>query len=115
VIHSTTTRGQEIQTIQEKKSYFSCNVLGYGDVIDYHCLSLKSDGSEVEIRTGFHETLAGEADYRIPTDWESMENANHGYQLLKMKSNGFFPRYEAHIKRWKEEISEDVFVKKTKL
>lgn len=102
VIHSSTTRGQDIFTLDGHKE-FVFNRTNCESILSYHCLAIKVDGSCLNLRTGFHDS----SDNHIENinDWNSITKISNGYQEIEFSKDNFYKLYDRKVDEWKKHIT----------
>ncbi len=102
VIHSSTTRGEDISTLDGKKE-FVFNRINCESILSYHCLAIKVDGSYLNLRTGFHESSNSRIGKII--DWNSITEISNGFQEIEFVKDEFYKLYNRKVDEWKKQIT----------
>ncbi len=105
VIHSSTTRGEEIDILNQGKKLFCYNRINCDSILSYHCLVIKADETSLKLRTGFHEIQPEMNISETIYDWNSMMKISNGYQEIEVNRDTFFKLYEEQVEVWKTQIT----------
>lgn len=104
VIHSSTTRGEDINPLS-KDNHFCCNRINCDSILIYHCLAMKNNEGQLILRTGFHESHPSFNISKMVYDWDSLINVSNGFLELEINNHVFFKLYQEEIKKWRQEVS----------
>ncbi|TVZ47496.1 hypothetical protein JM82_2106 [Olleya sp. Hel_I_94] len=105
VIHSSTTRGEDINTLDDSEKLFCFNRINCDSILSYHCLATRSDETGFKLRIGFHEMHPEMSLPKIINDWNSMANISNGFQEIKINKDTFFELYQKQVEIWKKQIT----------
>ncbi len=105
VIHSSTSRGEDIKILNERKNISIYNRVNCDSILSYHCLALKLDETKLILRTGFHETHPKIGDSELPFSWNMMNKLSNNYKEIEVDKDVFFKDYNKIIEKWKKEIT----------
>ncbi|XRE42886.1 hypothetical protein ACIVBQ_001090 [Tenacibaculum discolor] len=103
VIHSSSTRGADIIPLSD--NHFSCNRINCDSILSYHCLAIKSNETELTLRTGFHEIHPSLNILHEVYDWDSMSTISNGFLEIEVDKHVFLKLYKKQIDEWKEKVT----------
>lgn len=105
VIHSSTTRGEDIRVLNEGNNISIYNRINCDSILSYHCLALKIDETKLKLRTGFHETHPEVGHSELPFSWNMMNKISNNYQEIEVDKDAFFKQYNEITEKWKKQIT----------
>ena len=99
VIHSSSSRGDRINTLENYEDGFYSNRINCDSILSYHCLAIKNEKLVLKIRSGFHEICPGKNLLEIVNDWDTMERISNGFQEIEVNKEVFIKLYEEKMKK----------------
>lgn len=100
IIHSTTTRGEDIRPLDEQADGATFNRINLDSVLSFHCLAVQTVGNNLQVRTGFHEAFPDVDFSTLPFQWDQMDRLSNGFQALQVNKETFFALYFQAIENW---------------
>jgi len=105
VIHSSTTQGEDIETLSQDEKLFCNNRINCDSILSYHCLSIRDDETKLKLRTGFHEIHPEMNLSEIIYDWNSMIKISNRYKEIEVNKDVFFKLYKEQVEKWKKQVT----------
>jgi hypothetical protein len=87
----------DLKPLTDEENDFVYNRVNLDSGFCFHCLAIKADGMNLQIRSGFHWAHATVDDYKLPDAWNSMDRASEGFVELKVNKSDFQRLYNEQI------------------
>ena len=104
VIQASSSRGEDIKPLAED-SCFCYNRVNCDAVLSYHILAIKQNGTELHLRSGFHEIHPSAIISKQVYDWNSMSNISNGFIEIEVNAQAFFKLYNKQIRKWQLHVT----------